>query len=103
MSWQTICKLEDLPRNSGACVLVEGQQIAIFRVEENLYAIDNHDPFSKANVVSRGIVGDIKGELCVASPIYKQHFAQIAARYGGTAEDVRGAAEALVEELRGPA
>jgi NAD(P)H-dependent nitrite reductase small subunit len=25
-------------------------------------------------VLSRGIVGDLKGELVVASPIYKQHF-----------------------------
>jgi Ferredoxin subunits of nitrite reductase and ring-hydroxylating dioxygenases len=25
-------------------------------------------------VLSRGIVGDLKGELVVASPLYKQHF-----------------------------
>lgn len=24
--------------------------------------------------MSRGIVGDINGEMCVASPLYKQHF-----------------------------
>lgn len=75
MSWETICKIEDLPLNAGACVLISGHQIAIFRLESNLYALDNHDPFSKANVLARGIVGDINGELCVASPIYKQHFA----------------------------
>jgi NAD(P)H-dependent nitrite reductase small subunit len=34
----------------------------------SLYAIGNHDP------LSRGIVGDLKGELVVASPVYKQHF-----------------------------
>lgn len=39
-----------------------------------LYALDNHDPFSGANVIGRGIVGDLRGELVVASPIYKQHF-----------------------------
>ncbi|MDF3918613.1 nitrite reductase (NAD(P)H) small subunit family protein [Salinicola salarius] len=39
-----------------------------------LYAVDNRDPFSGANVIGRGIVGDLKGELVVASPIYKQHF-----------------------------
>ncbi|ETC99235.1 nitrite reductase small subunit NirD, partial [Asaia sp. SF2.1] len=37
-------------------------------------AIDNHDPFSKANVIGRGIIGDLKGEIVVASPLYKQHF-----------------------------
>ena len=41
---------------------------------KNLYAIDNHDPQSGANVIGRGLVGSIKGELVVASPIYKQHF-----------------------------
>ncbi|WP_110630155.1 nitrite reductase (NAD(P)H) small subunit family protein [Salinicola salarius] len=39
-----------------------------------LYAVDNRDPFSGANVIGRGIVGDLEGELVVASPIYKQHF-----------------------------
>lgn len=42
--------------------------------EPELYALDNHDPFSGANVIGRGIVGDLGGELVVASPIYKQHF-----------------------------
>ncbi|WP_257265295.1 nitrite reductase (NAD(P)H) small subunit [Endozoicomonas sp. ONNA2] len=34
----------------------------------------NFDPFSGVNVISRGIVGDLRGHLVVASPIYKQHF-----------------------------
>jgi nitrite reductase (NADH) small subunit len=56
--------------------LVEGQQVAIFRVgqEADLYAIANYDPFSKAYVLSRGIVGDRDGIPKVASPIYKQNF-----------------------------
>ena len=31
-------------------------------------------PLGEAFVLSRGIVGDIQDELCVASPLYKQHF-----------------------------
>jgi len=55
--------------------LVGGHQVAVFRLDDDrVYAIDNHDPFSRANVLSRGIVGDLKGELVVASPVYKQHF-----------------------------
>ena len=52
------------------------KQIAVFRLSnsEKLFAIDNYDPFSKANVLSRGVVGDLKNQLVVASPIYKQHF-----------------------------
>ena len=74
MNWEKICKLEDILPNAGVCVLVKDKQIAIFRLEEKLYAIDNLDPFSNANVLSRGIVGDLQGKHVVASPIYKQHF-----------------------------
>ena len=70
-----VCRLDDIVPNTGVCALVAGRQIAVFRLEDDsVYAIDNHDPFSRVNVLSRGIVGDLKGEIVVASPIYKQHF-----------------------------
>jgi NAD(P)H-dependent nitrite reductase small subunit len=69
-----ICRLDAIVPNTGVCALVDGRQVAIFRVDERVHAIDNFDPFSKANVLSRGIVGDLRGELVVASPVYKQHF-----------------------------
>jgi nitrite reductase (NADH) small subunit len=79
--WVKICGLEDIVPNTGVCALVDGRQIAVFRLDDDsLYAIDNHDPFSRANVLSRGIVGDLKGELVVASPVYKQHFSLITGR-----------------------
>lgn len=74
-NWTAVCSLDDIVPNSGVCALISGQQVAVFRVsDDRVYALSNHDPFSKANVLSRGIVGDIKGELVVASPVYKQHF-----------------------------
>lgn len=70
-----ICRLEDIVPNAGVCALVGGEQVAVFRLDDDrVYALSNHDPFSGANVLSRGIVGDLKGELVVASPVYKQHF-----------------------------
>ena len=69
-----ICELERILPDAGVCALVGGEQVAIFRVEGSVYAVGNRDPFSDANVLSRGIVGDVKGELVVASPVYKQHF-----------------------------
>ena len=61
--------------NTGVCALVGGRQVAVFRLDDDsVYALSNHDPFSRANVLSRGIVGDLKGEVVVASPVYKQHF-----------------------------
>ncbi len=75
MSWTTVCTLSDIPPNAGVAALVGGKQIAIFKVGDEVFAIDNFDPCSGAYVLSRGIVGSIDGELVVASPIYKQHFA----------------------------
>ena len=76
--WLAVCKLEDIVPNTGVCALVGDRQVAVFRLDDgSIHAIDNHDPYSHANVLSRGIVGDIKGEVVVASPIYKQHFSLI--------------------------
>lgn len=74
--WQTICALDDIAPNVGVCALVDGEQVAIFRCTrtQSLYAVSNFDPIGKANVLSRGIIGSIEGQLCVASPLYKQHF-----------------------------
>jgi nitrite reductase (NADH) small subunit len=74
--WTTICPLDRILPNTGVCALVNDRQIAVFRVGEgeDVYAIDNYDPFSKAYVLSRGIVGDRNGIPKVASPIYKQNF-----------------------------
>lgn len=74
--WISVCKETDLQSDSGVCVLVEGKQIALFymRKDRIVHAIQNYDPIGKANVLSRGIIGDVKGEPVVASPLYKQHF-----------------------------
>ncbi|NOQ63737.1 MAG: nitrite reductase small subunit NirD [Methyloprofundus sp.] len=74
--WIDICAVSDLQANSGVCALVKGKQIAIFYIPKNnaIYAIDNYDPFGKVHVLSRGLIGDIKGEPMVSSPLYKQHF-----------------------------
>jgi len=73
----TLCGQSDLIPNSGICAAVGDQQIAIFFLPDEtpqVYAIDNWDPIGKANVLARGIVGDVDGRLVVASPLYKQHF-----------------------------
>src|SRR3954465_5244111 len=69
-----VCALDDILTGAGVCALIEGRQIAVFRVGDSVFALSNRDPASDANVLSRGIVGDLKGELVVASPIYKHHY-----------------------------
>jgi len=78
--WQAICDLEDIGREMGVCASLEGTQVAVFRVDDEVYAIDNWDPASGAHVLSRGIVGDLAGELVVASPIYKHHYSLVTGR-----------------------
>lgn len=68
------CQLSDLVSNSGVAVLLENQQVALFYIENEVFALSNYDPIGRANVMSRGMVGDLKGELMVASPLQKQHY-----------------------------
>jgi assimilatory nitrate reductase catalytic subunit len=76
-----VCPLEDIVPNAGVAALVDGEQVAVFRLDDDsVHAVGNRDPFSRANVLSRGIVGDLKDELVVASPVYKQHFSLLTGR-----------------------
>ncbi|HVT37124.1 MAG TPA: nitrite reductase small subunit NirD, partial [Nevskiaceae bacterium] len=71
-----VCAVDDILPDMGVCALVGGRQVAVFRIGETdeVHAIGAYDPNSGANVLARGIVGDLRGRLVVASPIYKQHF-----------------------------
>lgn len=73
--WQTVCQITDIKPNTGVCALFNDEQVAVFRLgeTEKVYALSNYDPFSKACVLSRGIVGDRNGTVKVAAPIYKQN------------------------------
>ncbi|TXG01236.1 nitrite reductase small subunit NirD [Massilia arenae] len=75
--WTAVCLLSDIVPDTGVCALLNGHQVAVFRVgadEPRVFAIDNYDPNSQAAVLSRGLVGSIGERIVVASPIYKQHF-----------------------------
>ena len=75
--WNAVCSLDQIVPDTGVAALLNGRQVAVFRVgaeEPRLFAIDNYDPNSDAAVLSRGIVGSIGERVVVASPIYKQHF-----------------------------
>ena len=69
-----VCPVDELIPNVGVRALVGESQVAVFMVGDEIHAVDAVDPFSNAAVMSRGIVGDLQGQVVVASPIYKQHF-----------------------------
>jgi nitrite reductase (NADH) small subunit len=76
VEWHDVCAIDDVLPGSGSAALIEGEQIAIVRTrDDRLAALSNFDPFSKAFVIARGIVGDRAGVAKIASPIYKQSFA----------------------------
>ncbi|WP_372722330.1 nitrite reductase small subunit NirD [Immundisolibacter sp.] len=75
--WIDVCAVQDLPYNAGVAARIADRQIALFYLpaeKPSLYALDNWDPLGEAAVLARGIVGDLGGQLVVASPLYKQHF-----------------------------
>jgi nitrite reductase (NADH) small subunit len=73
--WVQICDYDAIYPDTGVCALVDGRQVAVFRLSDGtLHAVSNHDPFSGANVLSRGILGDRAGDPKIASPIYKHTF-----------------------------
>jgi len=75
--WEAVCTVDDLVPESGIAVWTQDGPVAVFYLPHRLpalFAISHTDPFSGANVLARGITGDINGEPVVASPLYKQHF-----------------------------
>ena len=70
-----VCALRDLAVERGVAALVGDQQVALVRLaDDTVHAVSQRDPFSGANVMSRGIVGTRRGEPTLASPMYKQVF-----------------------------
>ncbi len=74
LQWISVCDADELSPMLGLRALLGDEQVAMFKVKGELYAINAIDPFTDAAVLSRGIVGDLKEQIVVASPIYKQHF-----------------------------
>jgi len=74
-----VCRLDRIDRESGVAALVEGEAVAVFRTyDDHVYALSNFDPFGRASVLARGIVGTrtVGDEVVpfVASPLLKQAF-----------------------------
>ena len=73
--WVAVVAVEHVLPDRGVAVLVGTRQVAVFVLADGtVHALDNRDPCSGANVLSRGLVGDRGGVAVVASPVYKQCF-----------------------------
>ncbi|SEE99475.1 nitrite reductase (NADH) small subunit [Streptomyces sp. 2112.3] len=74
--WVAVCTTDDLTPGRGvAALLPDGTQAALFADRAGqTYAIANRDPFTGAQVLSRGLTGSADGRAFVASPLLKQRF-----------------------------
>lgn len=90
LEWTSACPLSRLIPGLGVAVLLRnGEQVALFLLDDgSLRAVGNLDPFGRAAVMSRGLVGDRAGEPTVASPLLKQVFSLVDGRCLGD-ESVR--------------
>lgn len=70
-----VCAVSDLEVERGRAALLGDDQVALFLLADgSVHAVSNLDPYSGANVISRGIVGSRGEAPTVASPLHKQVF-----------------------------
>lgn len=74
--WHWAARAEDIPENGGACVFIEGRQIAVFNFKSRneWYACQNLCPHKKQMILSRGMIGSQENEPKVACPFHKKTF-----------------------------
>ncbi len=74
--WFKACAVDDVLEDGGACVQYKDRQLALFRIASSgsWYATQNNCPHKMQMALSRGIVGDSKGEPKVACPFHKKTF-----------------------------
>jgi len=75
--WRRVCRIDDLETGWGEAAMVDGAQVALFRLADaGVYAVSHRDPATGSHVMARGITGSktvAAGErVTVASPLHKQ-------------------------------
>ena len=72
-AWHRVCAVEELEFAWGEAALVDGRQLALFRLESGeVYAVAQQDPATLSNVMARGITGSRGGRPTIASPLHKE-------------------------------
>jgi nitrite reductase (NADH) large subunit len=76
LRWVPVGRVSDFPLEGGATVKYGKSQIAVFNFSGRgeWYATQNMCPHKKAFVLSRGIIGDVKGVPKIACPLHKKTF-----------------------------
>lgn len=74
-NWTEVCGYDDLTADRPVAAWVNGGQIAVVKTTGGeVFALENMDPVSGANVMSRGLVGTKGDAKVIISPMYKHAF-----------------------------
>ena len=75
LAWTDVCPLTDLEPEWGEAALVDGRQLAVFRLwDDRVMITSNLDPRTGSAVICRGIVGTRAGCPTIASPLHKESY-----------------------------
>lgn len=97
--WIYIAKADDFPSDSGACVKVGEEQIAVFNYgRREWYAVQNLCPHNRQMVLSRGLLGDSDGKAKISCPLHKNSFLLESGEHMGGREDFRLRTFSIKEE-----
>ncbi|TGK01504.1 nitrite reductase small subunit NirD [Leptospira langatensis] len=74
--WIPVGPVSEFSEEGGVCAQVDGTQVAVFRFSSRneWFACENRCPHTGDMVLSRGMIGDSKGEPKVACPMHKKSF-----------------------------
>ncbi|MBN8605552.1 MAG: nitrite reductase small subunit NirD [Caulobacterales bacterium] len=59
MSWHQVAQADDVPEDEGLCVKIDGHAIALFRVEGEIYAIDDLCSHAEASLAAGFVDGGL--------------------------------------------
>lgn len=76
---EPVCLMCELVQERPVAALVGGRQVALVRLhDDRVFAVGMWDPFARANVMARGLVGsrvvDAEDVPVIFSPMYKHAF-----------------------------
>lgn len=84
-TWVDAGAIDDLSIGAGTCVMVEGKQVAVFRVDQTTFrAIQNQCPHRGAAVMHQAIIADRAGEPVALCPLHKRAYHLV---HGGCMEE----------------
>lgn len=75
-TWLKAAPADKFPMDGGACVKLEGEQIAVFNftTKGEWFACQNECPHKKQMAISRGMIGTKSETPKVACPFHKKNF-----------------------------